>query len=119
MFLHKKEIIKTQGVVTQKYKKPVTLIRGGSSMHYFIQIKDINNNCSGTSRIGKQKYEELHINDDIPVRSYKNICLAVFDVRMYAPPLIHFLSAGLFLLISLVYLLIGLKEFIIQKRKVP
>ena len=51
MFLHKKQIVQTQGVVVKKYKKARSQVRGGSAMDYIIEIRDINSSRKGISRI--------------------------------------------------------------------
>jgi len=119
MYLHKKEIRPATGIVTQKYKKPAAQFRGGSSMHYFIRINGEDYSCSGISRISKTKYDALAVNTSIPVKAYDEICLATFDVRMYTPPFLHFLSAGMILLVGLIYFIIGLKDLLIQNNKSP
>ncbi len=86
-------------------------------MDYLIEIQGINGNCSGTSKISKKKYEKIRLNDEIKIRRYKENCLANFDIRMYAPPTIHFFSSGLILFLSLFYLLNGVRQVLRDKNK--
>ncbi len=112
MFLHKKDIVQTQGVVTKKYKKARSQIRGGTAMDYIIEIRDINSRCSGKSRISKEKFTDTNLNDEIKILQYKGSCLAAFDNRMFAPPMVHFIGAGFILLAGCVYLISGIRKVV-------
>ncbi len=110
MFLHKKQIVQTQGVVVKKYKKARSQVRGGSAMDYIIEIRDINSSCKGISRISEERFMTAHLNDEISILQYKGSCLATFDSRMYAPPMVHFIGAGFVLVAGLVYLITGVRQ---------
>lgn len=117
MFLHKNDIVQIQGIVTAKYTKSPGNIRGGiNELHYFIDVQDIKGTCSGASRIAKEEYNRLKLQDKIPILSYNKDCIAAFDMHMYAPPILHFIAAGFFCLIAIVYLLMALKEFLESRR---
>ena len=116
MYLHKKEITQKQGVVTGKYKTSGFYNRGADNLHYFIEIQDINGTCKGTSRISKKEFNELSVNDRIPVLAYDTYCLAAFDVHMYAPPLLHFILPGMLLLLTLFYLGSGIREILVSRK---
>lgn len=113
MVLNKKEIVQIQGIVTAKYTK-AGYIQGYNmgKAHYFIDVRDIEGKCSGTSKIAKDKYINLNIQDKISVFVYKGDCIAAFDMRMYAPPKAHFIPAGFLGLTAIIYLLLALKDYI-------
>ena len=116
MFLHKKDIVQIQGIVTAKYTKSPGSTKGGFHVHYIIDVQDINGKCSGASHIAKDKYNSLKLQDKIPILSYNKDCIAAFDMHMYAPPKLHFIAAGFFCLIAIIYFLMALKEYLKSRR---
>ena len=118
MYLHKEDMVQTQGIVTSKYVKSTHGTRGGNNVpHYFIEVRDIGNACSGTSRISRKQYEDLTVGEQIPLLAYDTTCLAAFDIHMYAPPKMHFIPLLFFLAIALICLGVALKEFLSSRKK--
>ncbi len=119
--MHKSSTEKADGIVKNKFTKAPQQVKpsvGTRDLSYYIKVSNSQLSCLGTSRITRDEYNSLSINDSIPILVYKNYCIASKDMRLYAPPWLHVGGAGALFLISLFYLILAMKEFYDARRSV-
>ncbi len=100
MTLHRKNTQLVQGLVSQKFSRGAGMSRSGFKCNYFIEVRDMPRECSGTSRISKEDYFSIDENDPITLMRLDSLCLAAIDIHTHIPPALQFLPAGMALLFA-------------------
>lgn len=112
MTLHRKNTQLVQGLVTRKFSRGAGMSRGGFKRNYFVEVRDMPHECSGTSRISKEDYFSIDENDPITLMRLDSLCLAAIDIHTRTPPALQFLPAGMALLIALYHLTVLIRDLL-------